>query len=405
MFTTLPLMVLTSLLKNRMRTALTVLGISIGIAAVICTAALGAASTDRINHQIDALGEDFVWIRAGSANVGGARSGSGGARTMTRGDALAIAQEVPEIEACSGQVTGREQVIASGRNWNTRYQGVSDAFFDIRRRDLLGGTFFTPQDVDAGTRVLVLGQSVSARIFGEADPVGRTVRMGRFPYEVIGVLASKGTTRGGVDRDDVVFVPISTAQRRIDRRDWITDIMCSVTAPELMDRAEAGIVSLLRARHELMPADPDDFRIQRPLETLQLRASTARTMALMLTAIGGVSLLVGGVGIMNIMLVSVTERRREIGLRLAIGARVRDVRWQFLSEAMSIGLLGGAAGIALGWLGAEILARVFGWPTLVSVDTVLLAVTLAIVAGVTFGYYPAHRASALDPIDALRMES
>jgi putative ABC transport system permease protein len=229
--------------------------------------------------------------------------------------------------------------------------------------------------------------------------------MGRFPYDVIGVLTSKGTTRGGVDRDDVVFVPISTAQRRIDRRDWITDIMCSVAAPELMDRAEAGIVSLLRARHELLPGDPADFRIQRPLETLQLRASTARTMALMLTAIGGVSLLVGGVGIMNIMLVSVTERRREIGLRLAIGARVRDVRWQFLSEAMSIGLLGGATGVALGWLGAEILARVFGWPTLVSVDTVLLAVTLAILAGVSFGYYPAHRASALDPIDALRMES
>jgi putative ABC transport system permease protein len=405
MFTTLPLMVLTSLLKNRLRTALTVLGISIGIAAVICTAALGEASTDRINAQIDALGEDFVWIRAGSETVGGARSGSGGARTMTRGDAIAIAHEVPEIEACSGQVTGREQVIASGRNWNTRYQGVSDAFFEIRRRDLLGGTFFTPADVEAGTRVLVLGQSVSERIFGEEDPVGRTVRMGRFPYDVIGVLASKGTTRGGVDRDDVVFVPISTAQRRIDRRDWITDIMCSVAAPELMDRAEAGIVSLLRARHELLPGDPADFRIQRPLETLQLRASTARTMALMLTAIGGVSLLVGGVGIMNIMLVSVTERRREIGLRLAIGARVRDVRWQFLSEAMSIGLLGGAAGVALGWLGAEILARVFGWPTLVSVDTVLLAVTLAILAGVSFGYYPAHRASALDPIDALRMES
>jgi putative ABC transport system permease protein len=405
MFSTLPVMVVSSLLKNRLRTALTVLGISIGIAAVICTAALGAASTARITAQIDALGEDFVWIRAGSQRVAGARSGFGGARTMTRDDAIAIAEHVPEIEACSGQVTGREQVIAAGQNWNTRYQGVSEAFFGIRRRELLGGTFFTPQDVARQNRVLVLGPSVAERIFGQEDPVGRTVRMGRFPYQVIGVLTSRGVTRGGVDRDDAVFVPISTAQRRIDRREWITDIMCSVTAPELMARAEANIVALLRARHELMAGEPDDFRIQRPLETLQLRAATARTMGWMLTAIGAVSLLVGGVGIMNIMLVSVTERRREIGLRLAIGARMRDVRGQFLWEAIALGLLGGAAGIALGWIGAEVLSRAFGWPTIVSIQTVTLAVTLAIAAGVAFGYYPAHRASALDPIEALRIES
>jgi putative ABC transport system permease protein len=404
MLLTLPSMVVRSLLKNRLRTSLTVLGIGIGIGAVMCTAALGEASTARITAQIDALGEDFIWIRAGSENIGGARSGFGGARTMTPEDAMAIAAEVPEVEACSGQVTGREQVIAGGRNWNTRYQGVSPAFFEIRRRDLLGGTFFTRDDLLQQNRVLVLGPSVAERIFGDADPLGRTVRLGRFPYEVIGVLASKGVSRGGVDRDDAVFVPISTAQRRIDRREWITDIMCSVAAPELMGRAEAAITGLLRARHRLRPDQPDDFRIQRPLETLQLRASTARTLGWMLTAIGGVSLLVGGVGIMNIMLVAVTERRREIGLRLAIGARMRDVRWQFLCEAVAIGLCGGALGLGLGWLSAEVLARGFGWPTIVSPDVVVLAVSLAMAAGVLFGYYPAHRASGLDPIEALRAE-
>jgi putative ABC transport system permease protein len=212
-------------------------------------------------------------------------------------------------------------------------------------------------------------------------------------------------TRGGVDRDDVAFVPISTAQRRIDRRDSVTDIMCSVTAPEVMARAEAGVTALLRARHEIQPGGEDDFRIQRPLETLELRAQTARTMGWMLTAIGGVSLLVGGVGIMNIMLVSVTERRREIGLRLAVGARMSSVRWQFLSEALAIGLIGGSAGIALGWIGAEVLARGFGWPTIVAADTVVLAVFLAVTAGIVFGYYPAHRASSLDPIEALRAET
>jgi putative ABC transport system permease protein len=405
MIRALPSMVLGSLLKNRLRTVLTVLGISIGIAAVLCTAALGAASTARIEAQIDALGEDFVWIRAGAATVNGVRSGSGGARTLTREDAIAIARDMPEIEACSAQVTGREQVIASGQNWNTRYQGVAPAFFEIRRRDLLEGTFFTPEDVRDGTRVLVVGSAVSARIFGDTSPVGRTVRLGRFPYQVVGVLAPKGAARGGVDRDDVVFVPISTAQRRIDRRDWVSDIMCSVTSPTLVDRAEAGIASLLRVRHDLLPQDPDDFQIQRPLETLQLRASTARTMSWTLTAIGGVSLLVGGVGIMNIMLVSVVERRREIGLRLAIGARIRDVRRQFLAEALSIGVIGGAAGILLGWIGAEVLARAFGWPTMVSADSVTFAVSLSVLAGVVFGYYPARQASALDPITALRAES
>ncbi len=405
MIWTLPQLVLTALTKHRLRTGLTVLGVSIGIAAVICTAALGAASVARIDAQIDALGEDFVWIRAGSQNVGGARTGFGGVRTLTRGDAIAIAEEVPEIDACSAQVSGRTQVIAAGQNWNTRYQGVTAAFFDIRRRNLLGGTFFTPEDVVEGTRVLVLGPSVASRLFGNANPMGRTVRLGRFPYEVVGVVESKGVGRGAVDRDDTIFVPISTAQRNIDRRDWVTDIMCSVTSPDAVDRAERGIVTLLQARHELTPGEPDDFQIQRPLVALELRANTARTMGWILTAIGAVSLVVGGVGIMNILLVAVSERRREIGLRLALGARIRDVRRQFLSEAVAVGLLGGLAGVVLGWLGAEVLARAFGWPTLVSTDTVAFAVVLAVGAAVAFGYYPAHRASQLDPIDALRAEN
>ena len=401
---TLVRVVLSSLVRNGLRTSLTILGIAIGIAAVICTAAIGAAGTVRVQQQIDALGEDFLWIRAGSQRVAGARTGFGGAQTLVPDDAGAIETSIEGVTACSPQVGGREQLVVAGRNWNTQYRGVYPSFFEIRKRTLAAGTWFTNYELTGAARVLVLGMAASERLFGAENPVGRIVRMGRFPYQIIGVLDSRGSSRGGVDRDDVVFLPLTTAKKTIDRRDAVTDIMCAVSSPEAMARVEAGVVALLRARHRLGEGAPDDFQIQRPVETLQLRARSAQAMTAMLTAIGAVSLVVGGVGIMNIMLVSVTERKREIGIRLAIGARARDVRWQFLLEAAAIGLIGGIVGVGVGWAAANILSSNFGWPTVILADVVATAVATAVGAGLVFGYYPAHRASNLDPMEAIRTE-
>jgi putative ABC transport system permease protein len=404
MILTLVRFVLASLVRNSLRTLLTILGIAIGIAAVISTASIGAAGTARVQQQIDALGEDFLWIRPGSRRVAGARTGFGGAQTLVPEDAVAIEASVQGVTSCSPQVGGREQLIVGGRNWNTQYRGVYPSFFEIRKRTLAAGTWFTDYELANAARVLVLGMAVAERLFGDEDPVGRLVRMGRFPFQIIGVLETRGSSRGGVDRDDVVFVPLTTAKKTLDRRDAVSDIMCAISSPDAMGPAEAGVVALLRARHRLADGAPDDFQIQRPIETLQLRAQSAQAMTAMLTAIGAVSLVVGGVGIMNVMLVSVTERKREIGIRLAIGARARDVRWQFLLEAAAIGLIGGLLGIGAGWASARILSDAFGWPTVILTEVVVTAVATAVGTGLVFGYYPAHRAANLDPMEAIRTE-
>jgi putative ABC transport system permease protein len=398
-------MAVAALRRNALRTSLAILGVGIGIAAVIATAALGSGSAARVQSQISALGEDFLWIRAGNRNMSGVRTGSGGARTLTADDASAIANEIPEITMCSPHVTGREQIIAGNQNWNTNYRGVSPAYFAIRDRTAILGTLFSAYDEQQHARVLVLGPTVAERLFGASNPVGQSVRMGRFFFQVVGVLGSKGAGRGGLDRDDAVFVPISTAQLNLNRKIWVNDVMCSVRSPDQMERAEVEAAELLRIRHGIEEDEPDDFEIQKPIETLQLRAETAASLRRLLTGIGGVSLLVGGIGIMNIMLVSVTERRREIGVRLAIGARVRDVRRQFLLEAAGIGFCGGLAGIALGLAGAWLLATGLGAAAVVSWDLMAGVVAVAIGAGLLFGYLPAHRASAVDPIEAMRAES
>jgi putative ABC transport system permease protein len=398
-------MVFGSLLRNRLRTGLTILGVGIGIAAVICTAALGEAGAARVEGQIDALGQDLLWLRNGSRNLGGVRTGFGGTQRLTPEDAAAIVESVPAVKACSPEVQGRTQIIAAGQNWNTRYQGVWPSFFQIRHRTPSAGVVFSQIDLNNDARVVVLGESVAARLFpnGE-DPVGSSVRMNGFPFQVVGVLASKGTGGGGLDRDDAVFVPMTTAIHSFNRRARINDVLCMVDPPEAMQQSEAQVAALLRIRHEIEPGDPDDFQIQQPAQFLALRAQSAQTMGLMLTAIGAVSLVVGGVGIMNILLVSVTERRREIGVRLAIGARVRDIRWQFLIEAAALGLIGGVVGIGLGWTGATILSTQFDWPTIVSPEIVALASASAIASGVAFGYLPAHRASQMNPIEAIKTE-
>ena len=394
----------TSVFRHGLRAGLTMLGIAIGVAAVVCTAALGEASAARVQAQIDSLGEDFLWVRAGSQRVGGARSGWGSAQTLTDEDAAAIAAYVPGITMCSPVAQGREQIGIPGSNWNTRYQAVLPSFFAIRRRPAASGSLFVEADEAAAARVIVMGASAAQNLFGTDDPVGRTVRMNGFPWRVIGVMAPIGADQNNVDRDDVVFVPFSAAYRDLNRVEWVTDVMCAVDRPDRMDAAEAEVSALLRTRHELPSEGDDDFAIQKPIGIIEMRAQTSQTLAVMLTSIGAVSLVIAGVGIMNIMLVSVAERSREIGVRMAIGARQLDIRLQFLIEAALLGLLGGAAGVLLGWLGAHAVSAIFTWPTIVTRQAVLVATVSACGAGILFGYFPAHLASNLDPIEAIRDE-
>jgi putative ABC transport system permease protein len=380
--------------------------VSIGIAAVIATAALGGGSGARIDEQMASLGDDFLWIRSGNRNVGGVRTGFGGQDTLTPDDAVALAAEVPSIIACSPRLQGRQQLIIGNQNWNTRYEGVSANYFQVRKRKLAAGLPFTEQDVAQAERVLVIGQAVSERLFGTENPIGKEVRAGPFPFRVIGLLESKGTDVAGLDRDDAVLVPISTAMRSFDRRQYVDDVMCSVTSPAQMDLAEASAGVVLRGRHKLIESGaPDDFEVRKPIEFLQARAETAATLRRLLIGIGSVSLVIGGIGIMNIMLVSVTERRQEIGVRMAIGARMRDIRWQFLLEAAAIGLAGGVAGVALGFVASAGFAEMLETPMVISAELIAWTVSIAIAAGIVFGYWPAFRASMLDPIEAMRAET
>jgi putative ABC transport system permease protein len=395
---------LTALGRHPLRTALTTLSISVGIAAVMCIVALGEGSRQQVQELIADMGEDFIWIEAGGRNIGGVWTGSRGARTLVVEDAEAIVASVPDIVACSPQVDGREQVIAAARNWNTRYQGVNADFFEIRRWATVRGAPFSQYDLESAARVAVLGSVVAERLFGEEDPVGKTFRLGRYPYRVVGVLERKGASRTGLERDDAVILPHTTARRYLDGRYWLDDIVCSVRSPEVVVRAESQLVPLLRFRHGLDFEDEDDFDIRRPLEALELRAETTRRMTMMLTAIAAVSLVVGGVGIMNIMLVSVTERTYEIGLRLAVGATMGAIRQQFVTEAALLGLAGGTIGVIAGYTASAFLSSAYGWEASASTDIAVLAVAIAGAAAVVFGYYPAHRASSLDPVNALRAE-
>ncbi len=397
-------MAISALGRNRMRSTLTALGISIGIAAVMSTVALGAGGRAAIEAQLDALGEDFVWIMPGSLNTGGVRGGWGSRRSLTPEDAAAIPASVPEITACSPVVNGREQVIIGNRNWNTRLVGVGPVYFTIRNWHVARGTLVSQYQVERRAKVAVLGANVAEELFPDGDPLGATIRIGQFPFTVIGVLAPRGSDRSGTNQDDVVVMPWSTAQRSIEGREYISEIICATASPDLTQRAELNITALLRLRHEIPVGGDDDFFLRRPQETLTLRLDSMRTLGVMLASVALVSLVVGGVGIMNIMLVSVTERTREIGLRLALGARQRDIRVQFLIEAVVLGLFGALLGIVIGGIASDVITRLFGWQTVISAEALTVAVVFAVVAGLIFGYFPASRASKLEPIDALRSE-
>jgi putative ABC transport system permease protein len=397
---------LTALGRNKMRTALTMLGMIIGVAAVITMVALGTGAQRSIEQQISAAGTNLIIVNSGNWTVGGVRQGQGASTTLTVDDVDAIRREVAGVQYLAAGVNTRSQVVAGNQNWSTRVQGTDVDLPLMRSWPLRYGSFFGPQDVATAAKVAILGSVVSDNLFGaDTDPTGQFIRIGSQVFRVSGVMASKGQAAMGDDQDDTIFVPYTTVQKKLLGIAHVNNITVSAESAEQTAQVARGISALLRTRHRLAPDEADDFMVRTLEEMASVRSETARTMTALLASIAGVSLLVGGIGIMNIMLVSVTERTREIGIRLAVGARRRDVLLQFLVEAMVLSLLGGLVGIALGYAASRAIAQSpLGWPTAVSADAVSLAFGFAAATGVFFGFYPARKASALHPIDALRYE-
>ncbi len=393
-----------ALARHKLRSALSVLGICIGIGAVICTVAIGTAGAIAIEKQLRNLGENLVWVEAGGRNLQGVRTGTQQTKTLINDDVLAIVREISLIKNASPQVDGRVQVIAGERNWNTSVQGVSPEFFEIRHWILADGTPFSKQAVELAENVCVLGSTIVEKLFAEENPVGKTIRVNHLICEIVGILQSKGQSPTGSDYDDRIFMPFTTVQRKITGVRWLNDIACSAISSDALGPAEAQVVALMRQRHHIGPGDQDDFNIRHPEDVVSAQAQATQTYMLSMGCIAAISLLIGAVGIMNIMLVSATERTREIGIRMAIGARERDIRLQFLSEAVLLSALGGVSGILLGVLGATLLTYFTDWQAQVSVNAVVIGSVLSIGIGILSGYYPARRASRLDPIEALRHE-
>jgi putative ABC transport system permease protein len=396
---------LKALARNKMRTALTMLGMIIGVSAVITLVALGSGAQALIEDQIRAGGTNMVTVMAGNFTTGGVRGGAGAASSLNVEDVQAIKKEVPNVEFIAPGVNTRAQVIAGNQNWSTRLEGTDIDFPLIRAWPVKYGVFFSPQDVSSASKVAVLGKSVSDTLFGpDVDPTGQMIRIRNQPFKVIGVMDTKGQGAMGNDQDDVIFAPYTTVQKRLQGQQNIQTITISATSPEATTQVADAVAAVMRTQHKLIPGEPDDFTIRTQQEIADIRTATVDTMTNLLAGIAGVSLVVGGIGIMNIMLVSVTERTREIGIRMAIGAKGRDVLLQFLVEAIVISLLGGGIGIALGFGMAELATRIWQFPTAVPLEAVMMAFGFSAITGIFFGFYPARKAAALDPIVALRYE-
>jgi putative ABC transport system permease protein len=393
-----------ALARNKMRSILTMLGIIIGVGAVIASVAVGEGASEQIQQQISNLGDNMVWVEAGGRAVNGVRTGSRGTKTLVMGDVKAMQQQVPLVYNCSGHVDGPVQIVYGNQNWFSQARGVSPEFLQVRRLGIERGDSFSQDDVDHSANVCMLGQTIVDNLFGSADPVGQTIRIQNLPMRVIGVLTPKGQSPTGQDQDDTLIVPLTTMQKKIRGIDWLDDIMCSASSPTAIKPAEQQITSLLRERHHLRVDEDEDFNLRHPAEIASARAESQKIMTILLASIASVSLLVGGIGIMNIMLVSVTERTREIGLRLAIGANESDVRMQFLGEATLLSLMGGALGVIIGVAGSMTISSTLRWPTHIPMEALLVAVIFSAAVGVFFGFYPAYKASHLDPIEALRYE-
>jgi putative ABC transport system permease protein len=397
------LIALKALNRNKMRTMLTMLGMIIGVGAVITMVALGKGAQSTIEEQVKAAGTNLITINAGNFTQGGVRQGGGMSTTLTPEDAQAL-RSLSGVQYLAPGVQSRAQVIAGNQNWSTQIQGTDIELPLIRNWPTKYGSFFTAQDVATAQKVAVLGQTVSDNLFGpDVDPTGQIIRVKNQPFKVLGVMAPKGSTGFGQDQDDAVYAPYTTVQKKLQGIQHINNIQVSAASPETAP-VSAEITELLRTRHKLMGNDPDDFMVRTQEEMASVRTETTKTMTTLLAAIAGVSLLVGGIGIMNIMLVSVTERTREIGLRMAIGARGRDVLMQFLVEAVVLSLFGGLLGIGMGFGLSAAAEKFLQWPTAIPPNAIAMAFGFAAGTGVFFGFYPAKKAAGLDPIEALRFE-
>ena len=393
-----------SIRKNKMRTLLTMLGIVIGVGAVIIMVAVGQGAQKSIANQINALGTNLLIVTAGSTNQGGVSQGAATFNRITIQDADKLKSEGTLFAAVSPVVMTRTQVIAGGTNWRTMINGVSTDFQTIREWQVQSGTFFTDNDVRAQRKVAVIGSTVATNLYQDGDPVGSQLQIRNVPFTVVGVLATKGQNAGGQDQDDVVLVPYTTAQSRLSGNTRIGQILVSASSSPDIPQAQEEVRAIMRESHRIAEGDDDDFTVRNQTEIANAAQGTTKIMTWLLASIASVSLIVGGIGIMNIMLVSVTERTREIGVRMAIGARGSDVLTQFLVESIVMSVLGGAVGLAVGVGGARLLAHFTGWSTAVPVEAVALAIGFSAAVGVFFGFYPARKAAALDPITALRYE-
>ncbi len=395
---------LRALARNKMRSALTMLGIIIGVGAVIAVVSIGQGAQYIVQQGIQAMGTNAVFISAGSNRAGGVRQGYGGVKTLTVDDMNAILKEIPLIAQAAPALSSRQQVVYGNQNWNTSITGTTPNYFDIRTWPVQQGSAFSDEEVDIAANVCVLGTTVEKILFVDENPIGKTIRIGNLPFRVDGVLESKGQNVTGQDQDDVIFAPYTTVQRKISGITWLQFIAASAVSQEASVAAVAPITSLLRERHRIRTGDDDDFLIRTQADIADLQNQTQSTMTYLLGGIASVSLLVGGIGIMNIMLVSVTERTREIGVRMAVGATEDDVRRQFLVEAVTLSMMGGFIGIIFGLVGSALISNLLSWPTLISGKAIIAAVIFSAAVGIFFGYYPAHKAAQLDPIEALRYE-
>ena len=401
---------LRALSVNKMRSMLTVLGIIIGVAAVVCMVSVGSGAREEVSEKIRTLGANLVVIRPGAQLSGAARLETGTRQTLTEDDALALRRELTNVQAVAPTLSRPMQVVAGNNNWATFVDGIDNDYLVAREWRIGNGRTFTLDELGSGTKVAIIGVDVGEALFPGVPAVGQTFRIGNVPFTVIGTLERKGQGAAGRSQDDIVFIPLSTAKSRVlgavrgPSREAMDLILIKASDQLAIPQVKTDITSLLRARHHLRPDAAEDFSIENPADVLTARESAVRTLAYLLIAVASVSLVVGGISIMNVMLVSVTERTREIGLRMAVGAQRRDIRRQFLTEAIALALAGGCVGIVAGCIGAAIVAWQAGWPVLISPGTILLSCVSAGLVGIIFGVYPAYRASKLDPIVALRFE-
>jgi len=392
---------------NKMRALLTMLGIIIGIAAVIAMVAIGAGASKMISDQISSIGSNLLLVIPGSTTSGGMRSGGGSSQTLTYDDAKAIKAECPSVAEVAPTVRGSGPVVYGNQNWSTVINGVTPEMLVVRDWPVVSGRNISQSDVDGATKNCLIGQTVADNLFGATDPVGKIIRVKKIPFTVIGLLGRKGQSPQGQDQDDVIYVPLSTAQRKLlgsQHPNTVGAMMIQAKGEDVLTKAEEEVTALLNQRHRIGPSREVDYTVRNLSELLAVSEQSSQVMSMLLGAVASISLVVGGIGIMNIMLVSVTERTREIGIRIAIGAKKRDILLQFLTEAVLLTTCGGIIGILLGVAGARIVAALIGWPTLVSLNTIVIAFAFSAGVGVFFGFYPARKAASLNPIEALRYE-